>query len=818
MSIYVDRRVDGSLSLYIDGDLQLDTRDERLYHEALVLPALAIATRRRQGKMKALIIGGGDGLAARELLKSDAIATIDLVDYDARILQFAREELANVNENSLSSKRVVAHCMDAWDFVRSCADKKTTYDLVIVDLTVPQDVASAKFHTIEWYQLIARTLSIDGIVAVNGASPCQTADAYWSIYNSMRVAGLHPRPYRIPLQSFKDYGYGPDWGFFIVAQEPIEKSELTMDLFWVEPRHHLKLASSVLKMFLFPEIVAARRALSKPTRIGSDLLLSYFNNEQSVDASSIDWDGLGFERDPVVLPDIDAGDGIFPAGMRSDLASVLQVTSDQDLLFERVTYLMPPLRRAQTKEMIAEFLRNPARFLDGIDLSALVTSLIARASELPTILVDELKLLRDKIRGFLGDSTALLKLGMRITAIIVLVVIMGNLIYPDAAYGKGTGMHIDGLSGEPIGLSRPGHTRFANFGAEPEMATGDGFRNNRYNRGVSVDERGYVYPGRTYYGYCRTYYRSPRHRREHHEMPNQQIAPYRLTPEADILADGTVVIAISDRAYLQIRDDASTLIDIKSAEPIVDLRRDPAQVWRIGNEIRRQRLGLLKTIDAKNKWNNWLSWMDFTPWYSEDHVELKNLHDSLERLNLAEKNLGTIPKEMPAVAPAPANGAIELFSGVWMNGSGSSLIVKTKDGSLALFDGRQWSCKQRSTKELPETNTPKLKAVVLSFLNSEVKDNGAYVARLQENLKDAQTDRRALERDKADYNACSRNTRPTDLVEYGTLRIPLKDAVRRTQEDLDKTQQRIQLIEQQILEWPAEIYVARLMIDTLSKT
>ena len=109
-----------------------------------------------------------------------------------------------------------------------------------------------------------------------------------------------------------------------------------------------------------------------------------------------------------------------------------------------------------------------------------------------------------------------------------------------------------------------------------------------------------------------------------------------------------------------------------------------------------------------------------------------------------------------------------------------------------------------------------MKAVVLSFLNAEIKDNRAYVSRLTENLKDAQIDLRALERDKADYKACSSRNRPTDLVEYGTLRIQLKDAVQKTQDDLDKTAQRIQLIEQQLLQ--TEVSVAQLMIDTLSKT
>src|SRR5262245_15921886 len=100
MAILLDERDDGSLALYIDGDLQFDSRDEQIYHEALVLPALALAQRRSGEGLRALICGGGDGLVARELLRSQAVAYIDLVDYDAAILDLARGELAALNEGS----------------------------------------------------------------------------------------------------------------------------------------------------------------------------------------------------------------------------------------------------------------------------------------------------------------------------------------------------------------------------------------------------------------------------------------------------------------------------------------------------------------------------------------------------------------------------------------------------------------------------------------------------------------------------------------------------------------------------------------------
>src|SRR5882757_8672629 len=87
----VQKRDDGSFALIINGDLQFDSRDERVYHEALALPALAIASKRNQAPIRALIIGGGDGLIARELFKSSSIEKIDLVDYDQNIVDLARQ-------------------------------------------------------------------------------------------------------------------------------------------------------------------------------------------------------------------------------------------------------------------------------------------------------------------------------------------------------------------------------------------------------------------------------------------------------------------------------------------------------------------------------------------------------------------------------------------------------------------------------------------------------------------------------------------------------------------------------------------------------
>ena len=101
MSNWLEQRDDGSLAFFIDGDLQFDSRDERIYHECLALPPLALALRQRSS-LNVLIIGGGDGLTAREVLKSEEVAHVHLVDYDATVLELGKTRFAALNNDSFS--------------------------------------------------------------------------------------------------------------------------------------------------------------------------------------------------------------------------------------------------------------------------------------------------------------------------------------------------------------------------------------------------------------------------------------------------------------------------------------------------------------------------------------------------------------------------------------------------------------------------------------------------------------------------------------------------------------------------------------------
>lgn len=437
MSILLDCRDDGSLACFLDGDLQFDSRDERIYHESLALPALAIAESRSIGPLRALIIGGGDGLTARELLKSTKVHTVDLVDYDANMVNLARSEFARFNDNSLADQRVNVQIEDARDFVKRALVAGTKYDIIISDLTAAHDADAAKLHTVDFYKQLRDLLGNRGVLAVNSASPSGTPEAYWSIYNSMLTSELNPRAYCITLPSFAEQGYGPDWGFILASPESIQAADFADCLTFANPRFELKDVQQARQLFLINENVFARQATTCAASGESDILVHYLFNPQPIAAESSAFiDMLSFDLSQLTAPQ-HSSSHLLPQEVRQSLSQWQDEPQRQEELLSEVFDLMPALRRFQTKEMIDDFLVKPAAFLAPIDLRGLVNALLSRVSELPEKLVQELDFLKEKIEELSGDHERLLALGLRSLAIIAVVVIIGNLMYPDAVYAKG---------------------------------------------------------------------------------------------------------------------------------------------------------------------------------------------------------------------------------------------------------------------------------------------------------------------------------------------------------------------------------------------
>jgi spermidine synthase len=210
--------------LYLDRKLQFSSLDEHLYHEALVHPALALAGRRAD----VLILGGGDGLAAREVLKWPEVRRVTLVDIDPAVTTLSRDHptLRVLNRGALADPRVTIVAQDAYAFLERgrAGDSApvTPFDAIVVDLPDPSNESLAKLYSREFYLLLGRHLAADGVAAIQSISPTQAADAFRCVGATLRAAGLSVRPYHVRVPSFGD------WGFHLAARPPW-RSPLDLD-------------------------------------------------------------------------------------------------------------------------------------------------------------------------------------------------------------------------------------------------------------------------------------------------------------------------------------------------------------------------------------------------------------------------------------------------------------------------------------------------------------------------------------------------------------------------------------------------------------
>ncbi|ETB31382.1 spermidine synthase, partial [Mycobacterium avium subsp. hominissuis 10-4249] len=196
--IVVTRRGDDT-RLYLDGGLQFSTRDEYRYTESLVYPALG------NGARSVLVLGGGDGLAARELLRQPGISRIVQVELDPAVIEIARTTLRTANGGSLDNPRVRVLTGDAMAWLRG--PNPDRFDAVIVDLPDPDTPVLGRLYSTEFYALAARALAPGGLLVVQAGSPFSTPTAYWRTVSTIRAAGYAVTPYHVHVPTFGDWGF-----------------------------------------------------------------------------------------------------------------------------------------------------------------------------------------------------------------------------------------------------------------------------------------------------------------------------------------------------------------------------------------------------------------------------------------------------------------------------------------------------------------------------------------------------------------------------------------------------------------------------------
>ncbi len=188
--------------LYLNGNLQFNSADEYRYHEALVHPAMQQASSKKQ----VLVLGGGDGLAVRELLKYPDIDSITLVDLDQGMTELFSHNsmLKSLNNGSLTHPKVTVKNMDAFLWLKA---NNKLYDIIIVDFPDPSNFSVGKLYSNVFYSYLINALQNYGVCVVQSTSPYVARKSFWCINHTMQSVGFKTMPYHNYVPSFGEWGY-----------------------------------------------------------------------------------------------------------------------------------------------------------------------------------------------------------------------------------------------------------------------------------------------------------------------------------------------------------------------------------------------------------------------------------------------------------------------------------------------------------------------------------------------------------------------------------------------------------------------------------
>ena len=248
------------LRLFLNNNLQFSSRDEYRYHEALVHPGLATLP----GARRILVLGGGDGLAVREILKYPQIESVTLVDLDPAMTQLfsTAVPLRKLNENALLSPKVKVINEDALQWLETSDDY---FDFVVVDFPDPSNFAIGKLYSAAFYRLLEKHMNEGALAVIQSTSPLYARQSFWCVVATLESIGLNATPYHALVPSFGE------WGFVLAGKRGYRP-----------PEHYL-----VPTRFLVPEITSAlfqfpkdmARIDAEVNRLNNQVLVRYFEQE-----------------------------------------------------------------------------------------------------------------------------------------------------------------------------------------------------------------------------------------------------------------------------------------------------------------------------------------------------------------------------------------------------------------------------------------------------------------------------------------------------------------------------------------------------------
>ncbi|HTK37433.1 MAG TPA: polyamine aminopropyltransferase [Pyrinomonadaceae bacterium] len=253
-------------ALFLNGNLQFNSFDEYRYHEALVHPAFAAYG---QNAKRVLVLGGGDGLALREILKYPSVEFIQLVDLDPEMTTISKHvpALGDLNKHSFDDPRV--HVTNADAFVWLDATQTEPFDIAIVDFPDPNNFALGKLYTTRFYNLLKAKLKPDSAVVVQTTSPLVARKSFWCIIKTLEAAGFTVKPYQTTVPSFGI------WGYALAKLQPFDppqKPPPGIELYFLNDQ-------SFASMFDFSSDTSLPNEEIEVNRLDNQALVRYYEDE-----------------------------------------------------------------------------------------------------------------------------------------------------------------------------------------------------------------------------------------------------------------------------------------------------------------------------------------------------------------------------------------------------------------------------------------------------------------------------------------------------------------------------------------------------------
>ena len=255
--------------LFINGSTQFSTYDEERYHEPLVHPLMGLIKERKD----ILLLGGGDGLAAREILKYPDVENLTLVDLDPAMTRLARQDtiFLSINQGSLNDPRVRVVNQDAYQFIKNSGD---LYDAVIIDLPDPKSVSLSRLYSLGFYKMVEKHLKPFGSMVTQSTSPLYSPEAFLCIKKTMEAAGFSTVPYQNSVPSMGQWGWVIGVRHEAMPAQRLKQELLTLEFADIETRFFNR--DAMISMAHFGKGLFEKEAQIEPNTQFDHNILKYY--------------------------------------------------------------------------------------------------------------------------------------------------------------------------------------------------------------------------------------------------------------------------------------------------------------------------------------------------------------------------------------------------------------------------------------------------------------------------------------------------------------------------------------------------------------